>query len=91
MRAWTLLLAAAALTANASASDAGAPAADSAVARHCLSRNPDRLKLTDEQRARIDAILRSQPDGPARRAAIVAVLTTTQRMLFQNMAGLGAC
>jgi hypothetical protein len=67
---------------------AGVPAS---VLPHCLSRNPDRLALTPEQQARIDRILDTDPEGPARRAAIIEVLSETQRMIYRDSAGIAAC
>ena len=65
---------------------------DPALAAHCLSRNPGRLALTEEQLARIEAIRRDHPDDSAeRRAAILKVLTRTQRMVFWRTAGIAAC
>jgi Spy/CpxP family protein refolding chaperone len=67
---------------------AGVPAS---VAAHCLSRHPGRLALTPEQQDQIGELLRDQPEGAARRAAIVDVLSQTQRMVYRNMAGIAAC
>jgi hypothetical protein len=67
------------------------PGVDPRVAPHCLSMQPRRLALTPEQQARIDAILRAYPEGPERRAAIIKVLTVTQRRVFDNYAGIAAC
>jgi hypothetical protein len=65
---------------------------DPALAAHCMSRNPGRLDLTDEQLARIDAILHEQPqDTSERRSAILKVLTRTQWMVFWREAGIAAC
>jgi hypothetical protein len=62
-----------------------------AVRPHCLSQDPARLALTLGQVARIDDIVRAWPDSPSRRAAIIRVLTTTQRMVYYDAAGVAAC
>jgi hypothetical protein len=68
-----------------------ASARPDSLASHCLSHNPRRLALTDDQLARIQAIVRNQPDGPDRRAAILRVLTRTQSMIYWRTAGIAAC
>jgi hypothetical protein len=67
------------------------PGVDPRVAPHCLSMQPDRLALTPEQETRINEILRTMPEGRERRAAIIKVLTVTQRRLYDNYAGIAAC
>jgi hypothetical protein len=65
---------------------------DPALAAHCLSSNPGRLALTEDQIARIDAIRRAHPENTAeRRAAILKVLTRTQWMVYWREAGIAAC
>jgi hypothetical protein len=77
--------------APANAQDAIQPT-DPSLATHCLSSNPARLALTDDQIARIQAIRHDHPEDTAeRRAAILKVLTQTQRMVFWRMAGIAAC
>jgi hypothetical protein len=68
--------------------DPGVPAS---VLPHCISRQPGRLALTGDQLARIDDLLRASPDSPHRRVAIVKVLTTTQKMVYRDTAGIAAC
>jgi hypothetical protein len=91
----TALAAAAVLAQAGSAAGQNQPVVqptDPALAAHCLSRNPGRLALTDDQIARIDAIRRDHPEDTAeRRAAILGVLTRTQSMVFWRTAGIGAC
>lgn len=87
-----LALSATVLLATAQAQEAPPdPGVPPAVRPHCLSQNPARLALTPDQVARIDALLRAQPDGPARRSAIQDVLTETQKMVYRNTAGIAAC
>jgi hypothetical protein len=75
----------------ATAQDAIQPT-DPALAAHCLSADPGRLALTDDQIAHIQAIRHAHPEDTAeRRAAILKVLTQTQKMVFWRMAGIGAC
>jgi hypothetical protein len=75
-------------SASAQSPDPGVPAS---VLPHCISRQPGRLALTADQLARIDALLRASPDSPHRRVAIVDVLTTTQKMVYRDTAGIAAC
>ena len=58
---------------------------------HCLSQNPRKLGLTDDQVARIQDIVRTQPESAARRAAILKVLTRMQWQLYWSRAGIAAC
>jgi hypothetical protein len=65
---------------------------DPALAAHCMSRNPGRLALSDDQLARIEAIMHEQPQDTAeRRSAILKVLTRTQWMVYWREAGIAAC
>jgi Spy/CpxP family protein refolding chaperone len=58
---------------------------------HCLSQNPRRLALTDDQLAQIRDIVRAQPESRARRVAILRVLTRTQWQVYWRTAGIAAC
>jgi len=91
----TVLIAALAITPAGPAVGQAAAAiqpTDPALAAHCLSRHPDRLALTDDQVAQIEAIRHDHPEDTAeRRAAILKVLMRTQWMVYWRTAGIGAC
>jgi hypothetical protein len=93
MRALVLaaLLAAAAAGADAQARSPPDPGVPAAVRPHCLSQSPWRLRLSPDQIARIDEIVRREPDSPSRRAAILRVLTRLQWVLYYDTAGVAAC
>jgi hypothetical protein len=67
------------------------PGVPASVLPHCISRQPGRLALTADQLGRIDDLLRASPDSARRRAAVLDVLTTTQKMIYSDTAGIDAC
>ncbi len=88
LRVVLVLFVAAACAYAAKAQPLGTPPA---VAPHCISAQPDKLALTDEQLDRILAIVHREPDSPRRRSEVLGVLTETQRMIYRNSAGIAAC
>ena len=91
MRSWAFVTAMGGFALAAATAGLADPPTDPALAAHCISAQPGRLALTDAQVARIQDIVRRQPDGPERRAVIMKVLTRAQWVIYWRTAGVAAC